>query len=189
MAKTALIIIDMIKDFVHPAGKVFYPENRGIIQPIKRLLDTARREGLLRIFIADSHRENKMDLELELVRDHCREETGGDKVIKELNFDPKEEYLLKKRRYSAFFGTDLDLTLREHGIKNTILVGTKTNNCIRATVHDAYYLAYRVIVPRECVATNDQNSHQVHLKEIDKYFGGGVKALDRLIQEIKAGEL
>lgn len=189
MAKTALIIIDMVNDFCKKDGKVYYPENRKIINPINSLLKTARRNDLLRIFITDSHSPNQKDLELEGVRDHCIQGTGGDEIIEELNFNSNNEYKVKKRRYSSFFGTDLDLILRENGIENVILVGTKTNNCIRATVHDAYYLTYNIIVPKECVATNSQESQRIHLHEINRYFGGGVKSLEEVKNEIKKGEL
>lgn len=188
MTKTALVIIDMIKDFAYPEGKIFYPENQQIIEPIKKLLKKAREKGLLRIFIVDSHRRGKKDLELELVREHCIAGEGGEEIIEEFEFDPETEFKIKKRRYSAFFGTDLDLILREHGIENLILVGTKTNNCIRATVHDAFYLTYKIIVPKECVATNDKVSHRVHLREIDRYFGE-VKPLAEVLTAIDAGDL
>ena len=79
--------------------------------------------------------------------------------------------MIKKRRYSAFFGTDLDLVLRENHVENVLIVGTKTNCCIRATVTDAYYLDYHVIVPRDAVATNSDVVNEVHLEDIRKYFG------------------
>ena len=72
---------------------------------------------------------------------------------------------------SGFFGTDLDLVLRENGVENVIIVGTKTNCCIRATVTDAFYLNYNPYVIRECVATNSETVNEVHLTDIDKYLG------------------
>jgi nicotinamidase-related amidase len=54
------------------------------------------------------------------------------------------------------------MVLRENKIQNVIIVGTKTNCCIRATVTDAYYLDYTPIVVSDCVATNDETVNQVH---------------------------
>ena len=81
------------------------------------------------------------------------------------------DYVIKKRRYSGFFGTDLDLVLRENGVKNVIVVGTKTNCCIRATITDAFYLDYDGYVVSDCVATNSETVNQVHLEDISKYLG------------------
>ncbi len=83
-----------------------------------------------------------------------------------LDVDERKDYLNKKRRYSGFFSTDLDLVLRENGVQNTIIVGTKTNCCIRATAMDAYYRDYNAIVISDCVATNDEVVNQIHLNEI-----------------------
>lgn len=83
----------------------------------------------------------------------------------------EKDYVIQKRRYSGFFGTDLDLVLRENKVENVIIVGTKTNCCIRATVTDAFYLDYNPYVVKECVATNSDIVNEVHLTDIDKYLG------------------
>jgi nicotinamidase-related amidase len=105
-----------------------------------------------------------------------------------LRVDPIKDYVIRKRRYSGFFGTDLDLVLRENEIKNTVIVGTKTNCCIRATVTDAYNLDYNAIVIRDCVATDSEVVNQVHLSDIEKYLGRVITA-DEYIAALKAGEL
>ena len=61
--------------------------------------------------------------------------------------------------------------LRENEVENVVVVGTKTNCCIRATVTDAFYLNYNPYVIRECVATNSETVNEVHLTDIDKYLG------------------
>lgn len=170
MAKTALIIVDMVKDFTQPNGRVFYPQNREILPNIQKVLTECRAHECLIVFMRNSYRKGKFDKNLETMRVNCIEGTGGDEIDPALVVEPAD-YVIKKRRYSAFFGTDLDLVLRENGVKNVVVVGTKTNCCIRATVTDAYYLDYDVYVVRECVATNDETVNRVHLQDIDKYLG------------------
>lgn len=171
MAETALIIVDMVRDFTQPDGKVFYPQNREILPNIRKVLDDCRSHGCLIVFMRNSYREGKFDKNLETMRVNCIEGTGGDEIDPALPVDSKTDYVIKKRRYSSFFGTDLDLVLRENHVHNVIVVGTKTNCCIRATVTDAYYLDYNVYVVKECVATNDETVNRVHLQDIDKYLG------------------
>ena len=104
------------------------------------------------------------------MRPNCIEGTFGVEIDPMLEVRP-EDYIIRKRRYSGFFGTDLDLVLRENEIKNLIIVGTKTNCCVRATVTDAFYYNYEPYVVRECVATNSETVNEVHLNDIDKYLG------------------
>jgi len=188
LSNTALIVVDMVKDFTHPNGKVFYPENLEILPRIKSVIESFRKKNLPIIFLRHSYREGKYDKNLLNMRPNCIENTGGDEIDPSLTVE-KEDYVIKKRRYSGFVGTDLDMVLRENNIKNTVIVGTKTNCCIRATVTDAYYLNYHPVVIKECVATNNEDSQRVHLEEIDKYFGKVISMdkLDDFLSEVEHG--
>lgn len=168
--KTALIVVDMVRDFTQPDGLVYYPQNAEVLPVIGRVVDYFHESERLVIFMRHSYRAGKFDRNLLTMRPNCIEGTGGDEIDPSLTVLP-QDYQIKKRRYSAFFGTDLDLVLRENKIESVVIVGTKTNCCIRATVHDAYYLDYRVVVLSDCVATNSEVVNQVHLEDIGKYFG------------------
>ena len=80
------------------------------------------------------------------------------------------------------------LVLRQNHIENVIIVGTKTNCCIRATVTDAFYLDYNGIVISDCVATNSDVVNQVHLEDVGKYLGQ-VMDSETLFSKLEAGEL
>lgn len=170
MNETALIIVDMVKDFTDPDGLVFYPQNREILPKIAQVLEKCRKKGKLVVFLQHCNRAGKPDEKAAAMRPNCVEGTSGIEIDPMLKVNP-EDYVIRKRRYSGFFGTDLDLVLRENHIKNAVIVGTKTNCCIRATVTDAFYLNYNPIVIRECVATNSETVNEVHLNDIQKYLG------------------
>ena len=63
--------------------------------------------------------------------------------------------MIKKHRYSAFFGTDLDIILREWGVDTVIISGTTTENCCHATARDAMFRNYRVVFLSDATATFD----------------------------------
>jgi len=168
---TALIVVDMVKDFTDPDGLVFYPMNREILPGIGEAVDFCHDQNVLVIFMQHCYRKGKPERNLTTMRPNCIEGSGGEEIDPMLHVDEVKDYVIKKRRYSAFFGTDLDLVLREHGIKNTVIVGTKTNCCIRATVQDSYFYDYRPIVLKDLVGTNSVEVNEMHLTEIDKYFG------------------
>ena len=171
MYKTALLIVDMVKDFTDPEGLVFYPQNREILPRIKRVLDKCREKDVLVVFLQHCNRKGKFDRKAASMRPNSIEGSGGEEIDPMLPVQEETDYVIKKRRYSGFFGTDLDLVLRENGVKNVIVVGTKTNCCIRATITDAFYLDYDGYVVSDCVATNSETVNQVHLEDISKYLG------------------
>ncbi|MCD7736381.1 MAG: cysteine hydrolase [Lachnospiraceae bacterium] len=188
MKQTALLIVDMVKDFTDPEGLVFYPQNREILPRIRKVLDRCREEECLIVFLQHCNRKNKVDRKIASMRPNCMEGTDGIEIDPMLPVDEKKDYVIRKRRYSGFFGTDLDLVLRENGIENLIIVGTKTNCCIRATVTDAFYLDYNPIVLSDCVATNSETVNQVHLEDIRKYLGQ-VMDSEELFEKLGAREL
>lgn len=170
MGKTAVLVIDVVKDFTDPAGKVPHPQAADIVPRIDAFVRAARARGAVIIWVIDSHRPGKPDWELENVRAHCEAGTPGVELAPPLAPLP-EDYVIPKRRYSAFVGTDLDLILRDNHIDTLVLTGTKTNVCIRATAQDAFEHNYRVIVPRECVSTDKPHLHEANLEDIGKYMG------------------
>ena len=187
MSDTALVIVDMVRDFTHPDGRVFYPRNRRIIPNIRRVLDAFRGTNNVVIFMRHRYRKDKPDRNLKTMRLCCIEGTPGVEIDAELR--PLDtEYVIPKRRYSAFFGTDLDLVLRENGVKHVVIVGTKTNCCINATALDGYYREYDVYVVSDCVGTDDEGTNDAYLRDIAKYIGS-VADSDEIIGKLERGEL
>jgi nicotinamidase-related amidase len=170
MGKQAVLVIDMVKDFTDPTGKVSHKGAADIVPAIDSLVRQARRHSAIIIWVIDQHRPDKPDWELDHVRPHCIGGTPGVELAPPLEPTP-EDYVIHKRRYSAFVGTDLDLILRDNYVDTLFLTGTKTNVCIRATAQDAFESNYRVIVPHECVSTDKLHLHQANLEDISKYMG------------------
>lgn len=177
--RAAVLVIDVVKDFTDPAGKVPHADAAKIVPVIDRFVNRARAQGALVIWVIDAHRPGKADWELANVRDHCTIGTPGVELAPPL--EPADaDYVINKRRYSAFVGTDLDLILRDNRIDTVFLTGTKTNVCIRATAQDAFEHNYRVIVPRECVSTDKPHLHEANLEDIGKYMGRVVSVEEAL---------
>lgn len=168
---TALVLIDVQNSFFHPDGGNYYAESATVVPSLKRLLERARTGGCLVIHVAEQHRPNVEDFESAKLPEHCVAGEFDAQFFE--NFGPGDdtEFLLSKRRMSAFFGTDLDLLLREKGIEQLIIAGVKANVCVRATVQDAFSLGYRCIVPRDAVNSNRSNLADASLEDIDRYLG------------------
>ncbi|NLO90234.1 MAG: cysteine hydrolase [Clostridia bacterium] len=169
MSQKAVLVIDMLEDFIRETGTLYVGEQgKEIIDDIKELLDRERSSGSFIIYICDNHLMD--DAEFEMFPCHCVKGTKGAEIIEELA--PQEgDYIIKKRRYSAFAGTDLEITLREKGIEELILVGVCTNICVLYTAADARNLHYKVIVPKNCVTSFDLEAHKFALKEMKNTLG------------------
>jgi maleamate amidohydrolase len=181
---TALILIDVIDAFFEPGLPAYYPDSAQVLPPLRQLLDRARAQGRLVIHAVERHRPGLADFEhLKLPR-HC--ETDDPQVRYVTGFEPADtanEVEIAKRRYSAFFATDLDLLLREQRITTTVVAGVKTNVCVRATIQDAFASGYEVLLPRAATNSNRPHLAEASLEDIDRYFGRVVdldEALGRL---------
>ena len=108
---------------------------------------------------------------------HCRAGTWNAGIIEAMNVTPGE-LRIAKRRYSGFFGTDLDLRLREWGVQQVVVTGVVTNICVRSTVHDAYFLGYDVFVPEDCVSATSDREQASSLYDIDTHFGDVVTSAE-----------
>jgi len=169
MAVSALLIIDMLVDFISPSGALYVGEKgRKIIPSINFYLEKARRERMPIIYLCDRHRPD--DPEFVMFTPHCVEGTPGSEVIPELR-PRREDLVIPKRRYSGFYGTDLDLSLRESEVKELILTGVCTNICILYTAADARMRNYQVVVPHDCVTSFNEEAHQFALRELSQTLG------------------
>ncbi len=168
-AQKALLVIDMLVDFMEERGTLYCGEEaRRIIPFVREKLEQARKERWPVLFICDRHLPD--DREFHLFPRHCVAGEVGAEIIAELTPQPGER-VIHKRRYSGFFGTDLDLHLGELGIEELYLVGVCTNICVLYTAADARMRGYPVHVFREGVASFDQEAHCFALQEMEKTLG------------------
>lgn len=172
MKMKTLLVIDMLNDFIKPGGALYIgPSAEKVVPAVRSRLEDFRNKKEPVIFICDRHLPD--DLEFEMFPPHCLEGDEGAQVIEELSPLPGER-LIYKRRYSAFFGTELDLTLREYGIEELELTGVVTNICVLYTAADARALNYKVTVHSSAVAGIKEEDHRFALQELKDTLGVNV---------------
>ncbi len=166
---TAVLVVDMLNEFLEDGGVMVLQEGQKLYDPVNRLLEGARAAGASVLWLCDEHPPGP-DKEFEKRIPHCIKGTWGAEVVDALKREPAE-LRVPKRRYSGFYGTDLDLRLRELGIQHVIVTGLVTNICVRSTVHDAFFHGYDVVVPEECVAGTSEREQASSLYDIDTHYG------------------
>jgi ureidoacrylate peracid hydrolase len=184
---TAVVVIDVQNDFCAPGG--FYDRTGGdtarihaMIPRLQQFLAEARAAQVPVIFVAAGYGEaylSSADRE-RFLRLHgrvipvCRPGTWGAEFY-EVAPRPGEPVIVK-RRYSAFHGTDLDVLLRNLGLRTIVLVGVATNVCVEGAARDAFMRDYYVVVVSDCTAARDENFHRSALANIEAHFASVVSA-------------
>ncbi len=177
LENVAVIVVDMLNDFV--TGALGCDRAKAIVPATAELLDAARKAGVPVIFSNDAHIAG-IDRELKLWGDHAIAGTKGAEVIPELKLSDKD-YVVPKRRYSGFFQTDLDILLKELGVKTVIMTGLHAHMCVRHTSADAYCLGYDVIVAKEATDSFTQEDYENGLAYLKTCYGADAYTNEELI--------
>jgi nicotinamidase-related amidase len=160
-SRTVMIVVDMQNDFVAEGAPIETPAARAMVPKLAEALALCRDVGVRVIYTAHVHRRDGCDMGLfddlhPVIESRAAlvDGTAGVEIFPDLA--PRAgEHVIKKHRYSAFFGTDLDIILRGWGIETVIISGTTTENCCHATARDAMFRNYRVVFLSDATATFD----------------------------------
>jgi nicotinamidase-related amidase len=175
----ALVIVDMLEDFVH--GALASPHAETIVPPLRELLEHAREQGWVVVFANDAHEPG--DPELRVWGEHAMAGTPGARVIPELAPDPdrSRELVVPKRAYGAFDGTALGRRLRELGVDEVVLAGQHTHICIRHSAYGALRGGYRIVVPRDAVCAFAGVDEDAALDYLRSVYGARITSVRELV--------
>lgn len=176
----ALIVIDYTYDFVEgnlPVGEPGIAIQHTVASITQNYVD----QGEFVVMAVDLHEENDpYHPETVLFPPHNIRGTRGRELYGELENVYKRHrdsiYWMDKTRYSAFCGTDLDIKLKERGIKDVHLIGVCTDICVLHTAVDAYNKGYHVTVFEDAVASFNQNGHEWALQHFKGSLGAQVRS-------------
>jgi maleamate amidohydrolase len=178
--KAVLLIIDMINDgFENWDG----PSRSALTTKINQLSQLFRSQGLPIIWVRQEFEADLSDAFVEMRTKQIRKYikgTPGSALLSELIVSPDDDTVVKKR-YSAFFGTDLDQKLAGYQPEMVVLAGVNTHACIRTTAVDAYQRDWNTLLAGECIDSYNREWHRSSLE----YLEGRVAAM-KTNQEIEA---
>jgi nicotinamidase/pyrazinamidase len=172
MGKSALMVADMLNDFIDPQGSLYVgPPGREIIPFVATKIEATRRQGGVVIFVCDAHAPD--DREFKYFAPHAVKGSWGSQVIPELPRQP-DDIRVDKTRYSAFAGTDLDEILQKEQVDRVEVLGVCTSICVMETVKELFDRDIPAVVYRQGVADFDPEAHAFALKHIERIFGARV---------------
>ncbi len=168
----ALVVVDMLNDFLEENGALFCgEESRAIVPFIRALIDEYRREHGMIVYLCDSHRKD--DREFDRFPPHCVAGTRGAEVIPDLA-PARGDIIIKKARYSGFYGTDLEEVLEKNGILEVGVVGVCTSICVMDTVGGLANRDYGIAVYEKGVADFDPEMARCAMTRMRRVYGARI---------------
>ena len=185
--RPALIVIDIQQSaFVEKEVRSIphMPDYAGRVARARIAIDRARGAGIPIVFIQEIHRADLVDFgrELDGSEDiHCLDNNPETALAKEVTGFRDGDYLVQKRRYSAFYGTDLEILLRGLRVDTLLLTGGLTDVCVHYTFVDGHQGDYFCRVIEDCVAGSGPEAHEAALRAMEYLQTGARRSLDEVL--------
>jgi nicotinamidase/pyrazinamidase len=170
---TAVMVVNLLVDMIE-RGKPFVmpPEYEAILSRTVSFIKTARQAGYRIIFIQDQHRPGDKEFtDFSVGQPHALRGEDGSQLIADLLPTHEGDYMVGKRRFSAFYGTDLDLYLREEGIRRLVLVGRPSNVCALYSAAEGVMRRYELTAISDCLYSRTGEMHDRAMHEFAETLG------------------
>ena len=194
VGKAALLVIDIQKSAFMDvkAGIPVMDGYRENMERARSVVDAAHEAGIPVIFIQEIHRRDMVDYgrELDGSEDiHCMEgEPGTPVAFEEMGRQPGD-YFVPKRRYSAFFGTEMEILLKGLKAETLIMVGGMTDVCVHYTFVDGHQHDYYCRVVEDCVGGTSPEAHQASLNAMEYLQEGAVLPAAKIISAMGSARM
>jgi nicotinamidase-related amidase len=160
----ALVLLDILTGFDFPGGDILAEEAASLRETLPPLIRRARAAGVPVIYVNDNWGQWRSDRR-ELVEHFLRPESRGRTFVQALRPE-KEDYLVLKPKHSGFYGTTLELLLETLGVRTLVLTGLAGNICVLFTAQDAYLREYRLVIPRDGLASQTPRENEQALEHM-----------------------
>lgn len=165
-AAVALLLIDVINDLEFEGGEELLKHALPMAERLAELTHRARRAGVPVVYVNDNF--GKWQSDFKRILAHCLEDDVRGRPIAELLRPEEDDYFVLKPKHSGFYSTTLDTLLDYLGVKTLVLTGLTGDICVLFTAHDAYMRDFHLIVPSDCVASNDPEENLYTLRKMER---------------------
>lgn len=165
-SSVALLLIDVINDLEFEGGEDLLRHALPMSKNLAELKRRAKEAGVPVIYVNDNF--GKWQSDFKKILEHClRDDVRGRPVVENLKpEDADEDYFVLKPKHSAFFSTTLDILLDYLGARTLVLTGLSGDICVLFTAHDAYMRDFNLVVPSDCIASEDPSDNEYTLRKM-----------------------
>jgi len=190
VGRPVLLVIDIQKGaFLGGGGIPHMPGYLDHMANARRVIDAARAADIPPVFFQEAHRPDHVDFgrELDGSEDvHCVEGDPGTEIAaEETGFRPSD-YFIRKRRYSCFFGTDLEILLKGLKAETLILIGGLTDVCVHYTFADGHQHDYHCRVVEDAVGGSSDTAHAASLNAMEYLQTGARRRTEEILDAFAA---
>ncbi|MFY9620314.1 MAG: isochorismatase family cysteine hydrolase [Pyrinomonadaceae bacterium] len=168
----ALLLIDVINDLEFEGGEKLLRHALPAARRIAAFKKSCMDAGIPAIYVNDNFGKWRSDFK-KLIS-HCLDDNTRGREIVELLEPARDDYFVLKPKHSGFYSTTLDLLLKHVGAETLILTGFTADICILFTANDAYMRDYGLVIPADCVASQDETENQRALKFMERVLKADV---------------
>ena len=169
----ALLLIDVINDLEFDGGEKLLRYALPAAERIAAFKERCNAAGIPSIYVNDNFGKWRSDFK-KLVSHCLNDDTRGREVVELLKPD-RDDYFVLKPKHSGFYSTTLDLLLKHLGAETLVLAGFTADICILFTANDAYMRDYRLMIPADCVASQDETDNRRALKFMQRVLKADVR--------------
>jgi len=164
----ALLLIDVINDLEFPGSTRLFRRALPAAKRIAALKNRARKHRVPVVYVNDNFGKWRSDFRRQV--QHCLDDEVTGRPIAKLLQPGDDDYFVLKPKHSGFFSTQLDILLDHLGAEILILTGFAANLCVLYTANDAYMRDFRLIVPRDCVASETPAADRAALDHMRRWL-------------------
>lgn len=178
-SRAALLLIDVVNPLDFPGGEDLLRAALPMAERIAALKRRARAAGIPCIYVNDNFDCWHLGFH-ELVEKIRSSGAPGVPLLERLAPDASADFNILKPRHSGFFRTALEVLLERLGTETVILTGVAGDICVLYTANDAYMRGFRVVVPRDCVASESEADNEHALRQIERLLKADVSPADAI---------
>jgi nicotinamidase-related amidase len=174
----ALLLIDVINDLEFEGGEKLLRHALPAARRIAAFKKSCAGTGIPAIYVNDNF--GKWQSDFKKLISHCIDDHTRGREIVELLKPAPDDYFVLKPKHSGFYSTTLDLLLKHLGADTLILAGFTADICILFTANDAYMRDYRLVIPADCVASQDETENHRALNFMERVLKADIPASEKV---------
>src|SRR5918998_222892 len=172
-AEVALLLIDVINDLEFDSGPALLEHALPMAERLRALKRRAKEAGVPVVYVNDNFGRWQSDFKKLL--QHCAGEGVTGRPLAEILRPDDDDYFVLKPKHSGFFSTTLDTLLDYLQVKTLVLTGLTGDICVLFTAHDAYMRDFNLVIPSDCVASNDPGENEYTLRKMEGLMDADIR--------------
>jgi nicotinamidase-related amidase len=172
-SNVALLLIDVINDLEFESGGELLRHALPMAERLARLKKRAKEAGVPVIYVNDNF--GKWQSDFKKILEHCLSEDVRGRPLAERLRPEEDDYFVLKPKHSGFFSTTLDILLNYLEARTLILTGLTGDICVLFTAHDAYMRDFNLVIPSDCVVSNDPGENEYTLRKMSGLMDADIR--------------